>query len=515
MLSARYRQYFAVLLALLFLACAAVAQQPVQVSQLDAYFEKARKDWEVPGIAIAIVKDGKTILAKGYGVREMGKPQPVDENTLFAIASNSKAFTAALVAGLVEEGKLKWDDRVLDYLPYFQLYDPYVTADTRIRDLLCHRVGLRTFSGDLLWYGTPYTPEEVLRRARYLKQTFPFRSGYGYSNLMFIAAGEVIAKVTGRSWSEVVKERILGPLGMNHTVTSAKDAQASSDFATPHAVIEGKLQTVPWWRSEAMGAAGGICSTAADMARWLALQLNRGTLDGRKIFSEASSRAMWTPQVSFSVSVSQKESPGTFFSGYGLGWQLRDYRGHMIVSHGGALDGMFSQVTLVPDEGLGIAVLTNSQTGIGSALASRTIDAFLGVPERDYSAETLQRTRQYEKTRELRAAAVEKERVPNTQPSLKLEQYAGTYGGPMYGNATVSLENGGLVLRLLPNPDLVADLAHWHYDTFEIRWRKPNPFFGNGKAQFLLDNRARIVDMKLDVPNNDFWFDELEMKKLK
>jgi len=504
------------LLVLLLLARTCLAQQAPQLSQLDAYFQKALKDWDQPGMAIAIVKDGKPVLVKGYGLREIGKPEKVDENTLFNIASNTKAFTAAAVAMLVDEGKLKWDDHVVDYLPYFQLYDPYVTAETRIRDLLCHRVGLRTFSGDLLWYGTAYTPEEVLRRARYLKPTFPFRSGYGYSNLMFIAAGEVIAKVSGKSWPDFVKQRLLGELGMNRTVTSPKEAQASGNAATPHAVIKGKLQTVPWFKSEAMGAAGGICASASDMARWLALQLAHGNLNGKRLFSEAASLAMWTPQVSFPVSAAvQKQYPGQHFSGYGLGWSLKDYRGRLVVSHGGALDGMFSQVTLVPEENLGIAVLTNGATDIGAPLAYRAIDAFLGAPERDWSTESLQRFQQGQKREAERRTNNPKDRVPGTRPSLALGEYAGAYGGAMYGDATISLENGALVLRLLPDPDLVADLVHWHYDTFEIHWRKPSPWWDEGKAQFVLNANAKVLEVKLDVPNNDFWFDELEMKKLK
>lgn len=507
------RRPAALLLALFLLLSSlpAVAQAPVDVARLDAYIAQAQQAWPVPGLAVAIVKDGEVVLEKGYGVREVGTSEPVDAHTLFAIASNTKAFTAAALAMLVDEGKLSWDDPVHKHLPYFELYDPYVSAEMRVRDLLSHRSGLGTFSGDLLWYGTGYTAEDVVRRARHLEQAGPFRGHYGYSNLMFIAAGEVVRAVSGQAWPDFVEARILEPLGMDRTVTSVRDLERVRNVATPHRPTPTSVDAIEWYNWDPMAAAGGIISSVHDMTRWLRLQLGRGALGETRLFSEATSHEMWTPHTPIRISMAaQARNPYTHFRAYGLGWVLHDYRGRKVVSHGGGYDGMYSQTVLVPEEGLGIIVLTNSMTGIAGAITNRIVDAYLGAPERDWSAEMV--TQDAEGRRQFwdRIARAERERVPGTAPSLALEAYAGTYGGPMYGDATVSLEDGRLVLRLLPNADLVADLTHLHYDTFVVDWRKEFAWFDKGTAQFILDATGKVVEMKLDVPNDDLWFHELE-----
>ncbi len=481
---------------------------------LDAYIAKARDDWQVPGMAIAIVKDDRLVFAKGYGVCEVGKPEKVDENTLFAIASNTKAFTAAALAILVDEQKLSWDDRVQSYLPYFELYDPYVSHDFRIRDLLCHRSGIRTFGGDLIWYGTCYSREQVVRRARFLKQAFPFRSGYGYSNIMFIAAGELLERATGRAWEEFIRERFLTPLGMKRTVLSVKELAGKGNVATPHAEVDNQLRTFPWRDWNNTVPAGGIISSAADLAQWLRLQLGRGTFQGKTIFSEQQSRVMWTPHVSFVPSNRNEErNPYVRLSGYGLGWQLAAYRGQMMGHHGGAYDGMISHTAVLPDKQVGVVVLTNSTTGLANALVYKVLDAYLGVEDRDWSGEELKREREDKRRKTEEQAQADSQRVLNTKPSLPLDNYLGTYGGPMYGDAEVRMENGKLVLVFLANPDFTGDLTHWHFDTFEVKWRTAFPWFGKGKVQFLPDNAGRVTEMKVDVPNEDFWFDELEFKK--
>lgn len=490
------------------------AGQQVDLAALDRYFAEAQQEWPVPGFSVAIVQDGRIVLEKGYGVRDLRRADPVDEHTLYAIASNSKAFTAAALAQQVDAGKLSWNDRVLDHLPYFRLYDDYVTQEMRVRDLLSHRAGLGTFSGDLLWYGTPYTAEEVVRRARYLSPAFPFRAGYGYTNLMFIAAGEVLRAVTGEDWHDYVEEAFFGPLGMNRSVTSTKDLAMRDNVATPHKNRRGEVVPLDWYNWDAMGSAGGIISSVHDMAQWIMAQLAGGAIGDERIFSEARQREMWSVVNPLAVSPAYKQRyPSTNFRGYGLGWSLADYRGRKIVSHGGGYDGMFSQVALVPEEGLGIVVLTNAMTGIAPALVYRTLDAYLGGERRDWSAEALQTWRTSRARFEARQDSAENARVPGTEPSVARDAYAGTYGGPMYGDATVSVENGELVLRLLPNPDLVADLEHLHYDTFIIRWRKELAWFGKGTASFVLDPFGNVEEMRLDVPNDDLWFHELEMKR--
>jgi CubicO group peptidase (beta-lactamase class C family) len=491
-----------------------VAFAQADPKKLDAYIANAREAWGVPGLSVVIVKDDQVALARGYGVRELGKPDRVDEHTLFAIASNTKAFTSAALAILVDEKKISWDDRVQKYLPWFQLYDPYVSSDLRIRDLLCHRSGLGTFSGDLIWYGTSYGREEIIRRARFLPQDFPFRSGYGYSNIMFVVAGEVVARVSGMSWDEFIRTRLLTPLGMKETVLSTKDLAKRDNVATPHGDPEGRLQTFPWYNWDNVAAAGGIISSVSDLSAWLRLQLNRGSFEGKQIFSETQARVMWTPHVSFTVSKTAEERiPQKHFNAYGLGWGVGDYRGNVLLTHGGGYDGMYSQTALVPGKKLGMVILTNSMTGISPALMYHILDAYLGGDERDWSAEDLKRSRDGKaRVREARHRA-DAARRTDTKPSLSLDAYAGTYGGPMYGDAEVKVENGRLAVKFLPNPDLTGDLTHWQFDTFEIAWRHKFPWFSKGKVQFLLDEQGKVTEMKINVPNDDFWFYELEFKK--
>ncbi len=499
---------------LALLASTAQAQNDVDLSALDDYFAAAAEAWGVPGFAVAIVKDGQLAFAKGYGVRELGTDAPVDEHTLFAIASNTKAFTAAALAILVDEESLSWDDRVVEYLPYFQLYAPYVTQDMRVRDLLCHRSGLGTFSGDLLWYGTGYSRAEVVRRARYLEQAGPFRGSYGYQNIMFLAAGEIVPAVSGTSWDDFVRTKFFEPLGMRETVTSVSDLEAMSNVATPHKLEDGAVVPLAWYNWDAMAPAGGIISSVSDMAKWLRLQLGRGTIDGVTFFSEDASRTMWTLHNPQAVSrQSERLFPSTHFRGYALGWGLSDYLGRKVVSHGGGYDGMFSRVVLVPEENLGLVILTNGMTNVQTALAYRILDAYLGGGERDWSAEYLERAEQRRQASEEWWDEQRSKRVSDTRPSLPLDGYIGTYGGIMYGQATVSLEDGGLVLRLLPNPDLVGDLTHWHYDTFLVTWRNRFAWFGEGWVQFLMDKAGEVQEMKIDVPNEDLWFTELEFLK--
>jgi CubicO group peptidase (beta-lactamase class C family) len=500
--------------ALLVVAAAAplAAQRTPDLRALDAYIAQARADWQVPGLAVAIVKDGQVVFAKGYGTRHRFEGGAADEHTLFAIASNTKAFTSAAIAMLVDEGKLRWDTRVTDILPWFQTRDPYVTREMRVRDLLSHRSGFGTFSGDLLWYGTTYSAEEVVRRLRHLEPATGFREGYRYNNLMFITAGEVIRAVSGLSWDVFVRTRILEPLGMSATVTSVAQLAGKANVATPHGEKADTIRPFPWEPWDAMGSAGAIVSSAHDMARWLTLQLGRGEVNGQRLFSEAASRVMWTPHIASPVSAtSEQRWPSTHFVGYGLGWSLRDYLGRKLVMHGGAYDGMYSQVLLVPEERLGIVILTNAMTDVQSALAWRIADAYLGAPPKDWSRDYLDRAGPT--TAEERWAEWERTRAAGTVPSLALDAYAGTYGGALYGDATVALEQGALVLRLLPAPDLVGDLTHWHRDVFRVHWRREFPWFGDGLVQFVLNANGDVDQVTIDVPNDDFWFTELELRR--
>ena len=505
------------LLALLIFSNVTPAQTlEERLKEVDEYAARAGREWKVPGFSVAIVKDDRVVFVKGYGVRELGKAEPVDKDTLFAVASNTKAFTSAALATLVDEGKLKWDDPVTKYLPWFQLYDPYVTRELTVRDLLSHRSGLATFGGDLLWYETTYSREEIIRRVRHLKPVHGFRSRYGYQNIMFLAAGEIVPAVTGQSWDDYVREKFFAPLGMARTHTTLKQLQSAGNVATPHNETDGRVKVVKYSNVDSAGGAAAINSTAAEMAEWVRLQLGRGTYQGRKIFSAAASREMWTPHTIVSgVSESaERFNPTTHFNLYGLGWALSDYRGRKVVTHSGGLDGMTSRVALLPEENLGVVILTNSETPLQAFLYYRVFDAFLGAPARDWSADYMARVRAARERDEAEAKRIEAARVPDTRPSLPLSSYAGTYGGQMYGDAKVTEEQGRLVVRLVPSPAYVGDLEHWHFDTFRIKWRESVIYpYPRGWVTFHLDSQGNVSEMKIDVPNPDFDFKELEFKR--
>jgi CubicO group peptidase (beta-lactamase class C family) len=508
----------ALLLFILFTFSPALLAQTLEerLKEIDDYAAKAGQDWRVPGFALAIVKDDRVVFAKGYGVRELGKPEPVDKDTLFAIASNTKAFTAAALATLVDEGKLKWDDPVTKHLPWFQLYDPYVTREMTVRDLLSHRSGLATFGGDLLWYETTYPREEIIRRVRFLKPVYGFRSHYGYQNIMFLTAGEIIPAVTGKSWDEYVREKFFAPLGMTRTVTTFKQLISSPNVATPHNEFEGRVRVIHYSNVDSSGGAAVVNSTAAEMAEWVRLQLGRGTYQGKKFFSADRSREMWTPNTIVSgVSESaEKFNPTVHFNLYGMGWFLSDYRGRKVVTHSGGLDGMTSRVALLPEENLGVVILTNSETPLQSFLWYKVFDVLTGAPARDWSADYMARVKAAREREAAEAKKIEDARAPNTHPSLSLQAYAGTYGGAMYGDARVSEENGHLVVRLLPSPAYVGDLEHWHFDTFRIKWRDSVVYpYPRGWVTFVLDPQGHVGEMKIDVPNPDFDFKELEFKR--
>ncbi len=485
------------------------------IASLDAYIETARHKWEVPGLAVAIVQDDKVLLSKGYGVREFGKPEMVDNKTLFAIASNSKAFTSAALGILVDEGKLKWDDPVQKYLPWLKLADPLASNDLRVRDLLCHRSGLGTFSGDILWWGTSYKPREILDRAVHLKPEAPFRARYGYSNLMFLAAGEVIETVSGMSWSEFVKKRILDPLQMDRSITSVRDLSTKGNYSSPHKTFLDHSEVIPWMNWDSMAAAGGIISSVDDMSKWMRLQLREGAIDGNsRLFQDSTAFEMWQPQTIIPSGRSRSgRFPSTHFRAYGLGWSLSDYRGKKLVGHGGGYDGMYSEVLMVPEEKLGIVVLTNSMTGIGGAITYRSVDAFLQAPERDWSEENFA---QFQRSRKEFQARIQRSITPvveNTKPSHPLKEYAMNLECPMYGKASVAFENEKLVLKLHPDPDLIADLEHLQYDTFAVRWRNKFAWFEGGTAHFIPDAKGRFVRLDMDIPNDDIWFHELKLQR--
>jgi CubicO group peptidase (beta-lactamase class C family) len=393
--------------------------------------------------------------------------------------------------------------------------DPWVTSEITIRDLVSHRSGLATFSGDLLWYETNYSPDEVLKRVRYLKPASSFRTAYGYQNLMFIAAGQVIEKVSGKPWRRFVKEEILDPLGMKRTTTSIKDLKDNA--AMPHNESGGSLRVLHRGNVDSADAAAGLNSSVADLTKWIRLQLGRGKFEGKEIFSEQQSWNMWQPNIMIPISEgASKNNPTRHFNSYGMGWFLFDYQGRKILNHSGGLDGMLSYTVLIPEENTGFVILTNSESPAFGIMMSKMLEVFTNAPKRDWNAEAIERDK---KGKVDEAEQIKKEdaaRVPNTHPTLALANYAGTYTSQMYGDVTIGLENDKLVLRMTPAPNFVADLEHWNYDTFRIKWRPSVPYnFPRGWVTFTIDQMGKTDQLKINQPNNDFWFYELELKRSK
>jgi CubicO group peptidase (beta-lactamase class C family) len=474
-MNSRRGRKFVIAITLLLISMPLYAQQAPP--DLDTYVARAMQTFEVPGMAVAVVKDGKVVVAKGYGVRKLGEPIPVDENTLFGIGSNTKAFTAAALATLVDEGKIAWDDPVYERLNGFQMYDPYVSKEMRVRDLLCHRSGLGLGEGDLMfWPHTTFTRDEVVYRLRFLKPKTSFRTTYAYNNLMFLTAGQVVAAVGGESWDDYIREKIFEPLGMSNSNTSTTAFKPSANWAAPHSKVDGKLQPIALENLDNAGPAGSINSSVADMSKWLLLQLNRGKIPGTetRIFSEAASREMWTQQMIVPVHEAPPELKilQAHFAGYGMGWGLRDYKGRRLVSHSGGVAGYVTRVMLVPEENLGIVILTNAEEGNAfESVLFHILDAYLGGPTIDYVSVFKAQEDKHRKEADETMKKARDTRAADSKPSLPLEKYAGEYSDPWYGKVSIRPENGALVLSFERTEKGLADLQPWQYDTFKAHWR--------------------------------------------
>jgi CubicO group peptidase (beta-lactamase class C family) len=464
-------------LLLTFSSKAQTAASNAPPADLDSYVASSMKTFEVPGMAVAIVKDGKIMVAKGYGVRKLGDPTAVDEFTMFGIGSNTKAFTTAALATLVDEHKLSWDDPVYQRLPGFVMYDPYVSHEMTIRDLLTHRSGMGLGEGDLLfWPHTTYTREEVIHQLRYMKPVSSFRSHYAYDNLLYMTAGQIIPAVTGTSWDDYIRQRIFAPLGMSHSNVSNAEFKSGDDYAFPHSRVDGKLQVIPFEPLDNAGPAGAINSCAADMAKWVQLQLNRGKFTGRegRLFAEQQSKEMWSGQTILPVGDPPQPLAGlkANFADYALGWGLRDYHGRKLIGHTGGVAGFVSRVMLVPEENLGVVILTNGEEGGAfDSVLYHVLDYYFHLPPTDWIAAY----KAVKDKQEADAAATMKKaagaRDANSKPSLPLEKYAGIYNDAWYGPITIRTENGGLVISFDHTPRMIGDLQHWQYDTFKAHWR--------------------------------------------
>jgi CubicO group peptidase (beta-lactamase class C family) len=500
---------------------ASFAQPPSLPADLDAYVEQVQKTFAVPGISIAIVKGGKALLAKGFGVRKMGEPTPVDEKTLFGIASNTKAFTAVALALLVEEKKIEWDAPVVNYLPWFQLADPFVTRELTVRDLLVHRSGLGLGAGDLLWWPpSTYTRREIAQRLRHIPLATSFRSAYAYDNVLYLIAGELIETMSGMSWEEFIEKKIFARVGMNGSNTRHSDGGHGANTATPHARIEGKVKVANAFGSDNTNPAGGINTNAEDIAKWMIVQLDSGRVaDGSSLFSAATTKELWSLVTPIPISKPQPELAALHpqFLGYGLGFFVRDYRGRKLVMHTGSLPGFVSRLVMVPEAKLGVAVLTNQESNEAHAtIAYRVLDHYLGAEAFDWLSAYRKIRARNDSTNSAQLTKMQAARNTMSRPSLSLKAYAGTYEDAWYGGVTITEENNKLVLRFSKTPALVGDLEHWQYDTFIARWRD-RQLNADAFITFSLnpDGTIERCKMKAVSPETDFSFDfhDLTLKR--
>ncbi len=502
----------------LFLLGVIVFALPVAQAQKDDFstlIDSWREAYNVPGLSVGIIKDGKVVLSEGFGVLEQGKNKKADKNTLYSIASNTKAFVSASLAVLVKEGKIQWDDPVKTHLPYFELYDPCVSEMMTIRDLLCHRSGLGTFSGDVVWYRSDYSAEEVVRRISELEPQFEFRNGYGYSNVMFLAAGEVIKSVTGKPWNEFVKEKFLAPLSMERTLTSVNEFPTTSIIATPHKLNGANNNPIEWVEWDNMGAAGGIISSVEDMLKWIEFQLDHGIHDKDTIFNRSDQLTMWTPHVNFVVSDRTKEMYGERnFQGYGLGWGVSEYHGHLLVSHTGGYDGMYSAVMMLPTQKIGVVVLTNSMTSIGSLLGYELFDKLLKLPQQEWKERGVIRGMDNAEDHKNKVKDRTVSRTLDTSPSMPFDIIAGMYECPMFGKIQIMEAGGQLMIDFVSSPGLKADLVHWEDDMYTLEWNEDQAWFDFGLVQILKDNNGAPSGLLFDVPNDDIFFYEIEAVRL-
>ncbi|MGV3696166.1 serine hydrolase [Flavobacterium sp.] len=502
-------------LSLLFVLSGMSLCAQITETEVDALAEKTLKTFDVPGVAVGIVKDGKLVLAKGYGVANIKTGKKVDANTLFGIASNSKSFTAAALAILVDEGKINWDDKVIKYLPEFKMYNDYVTNEFTIRDLLTHRSGLGLGAGDLMIWpdGHDFTPDDIVKNIQYLKPVSAFRSKYDYDNLLYVIAGKVIEKVSQRSWSEFVESRIMLPIGMNKSACSWSRLKDTTNTIVPHVPTDGKMEVVPRYTNTIFDAAAGIYSSVTDLSKWLIVQLNDGKYDGEKqLFSKKQHDEMWKPQTI--MPVPDVKPYQTLFRNYALGWRVEDINGHLQVSHSGALDGVFTQTLMIPEIHLGIIVLTNQQSGASFTAISNTIkDRYLGIANSDHVERLSAETRKKEDNADKITDEVWETAAKNLKDkSLKIDfrKYIGNFKDNWFGDVSIYEKKGKLYFKSKRSPRLSGEIFHYKENTFAVKWDVRSfhadsfIFFDTDTNHFKMKAISPLTDFSYDFHDLDF-----------
>lgn len=500
-----------------------IFSQNLSSTEIDNLAERSMKAFDVPGIAVGIVKDGKLIHAKGYGVRSLNTKLPTDENTLFGIASNSKAITCTALGMLVDAGKLKWDDKVRDYIPEFKLYSPYVTEEFTIRDLLTHRSGLGLGAGDLMFFpdSSDFELKDIIYNLRFLKQTSGFRSKFDYDNLLYIVAGEVVTRASGVSWDEFVEEKIFKPLGMNKTAGSFDRLKDKSNVIDGHAPVNGKVQVIARSSVKVGHAAGGVNSNISDLGKWVQLWLNQGKYGeglSKRLFSEAVYREITSPQTILPV---YRPGPyNTHFSAYALGFGVSDEKGYKLVTHTGGLEGMVTQVSMIPELNLGIIVLTNQQEGGAFvSITNQVKDFYYGITGTD-------RVTQYSKGRQGQVDMANKlvdsiwKEIQSVKPSEKpnINLFTGTYHDVWFGDVTISIKNGKAWFDSKRSPKLTGEVFYYKANTFAVKWADRS-MDADAFLNFSLDEEGKAAGLKMRAisPLTDFSYDfhDLDFSKVK
>ncbi len=495
------------------------AQMPE--AKLDELIKNTIKTFDVPGMSVGIVKDGQMVYSKGFGVRSLKNNLPMDSKTLVGIASNSKGFTATALAMLVDDGKLNWDDKVSKFIPEFQMYDPYVSTEVTVRDLITHRAGLGLGQGDLMFFpeGGTQTIKDIVHNVRYLKPNHSFRTKLEYNNIMFIIAGEVITRISGLSWADFIEQRILKPVGMTASFGSYNRAKASSNIIDAHAPVDGKAIAVPHDWNETANAAGGIMSNVEDMATWANFLLNNFVnKEGKRLVSEKNAHELWSLQIS--EKVAPKNPYDSHFYGYGLGWFLTDIKGKLQVQHSGGLIGTVTLFTMIPELKLGIVALTNQQSGAAFTTVTNAIkDSYLGIQDRNWLKTYSERmTKNEARFNKQKKDVYDQVKVAEKTFSLKPEQFVGTYNDLWFGDVDIQQEGKKYRLYCKTSPRLKADLLPYNNNTFVVKWDDRSY---DADAFFVVDfdenAKAKSATMKpiSDVTDFSFDFGDLDLKKVK
>ncbi len=489
-----------------------LSSQPLTTAQIDTLATRSMQAFQVPGMAVCVIKDGKVIHSKGYGVRSLKSGLPVDEQTLFGIASNSKMFLCATLGILVDEGKLNWNDKVRKYIPEFTLYDPYVSEDFRIRDLITHRSGMGLGAGDLMFFpdGSDFKISDIIYNLRYLKQTTPFRTKYDYDNNLYLVAGEIVHRITGKSWAEFVEERIMKPIGMSHSAATFKRLRDTTNIIDAHASIDGAVKVINRNTGEIIAPAGGINTSISDLSKWVITMLNQGTNDDKVIFSKNVYKELTTPNTIIPI-----DDPGpynTHFGAYGLGLFLSDVKGYKQLSHTGGLEGMVTQVTMIPELKLGIIVLTNQQEGGAfSAVTNQIKDAYLGVSGTDrvkeYGARRKKRVDEANVLVDSIWAVVDKaQNSKGKKPDYGI--YSGRYKDDWFGEIVMEVKDNRYWFSSIRSPRLHGELFYLTGNTFIVKW-DDRSFDADAYVTFRLDESGKGdgVTMKAISPLTDFSYD--------